>query len=325
MHLIAVQPRMAVDDYRSAEAFRAKLDRLYSKIVHARTSAADADSALVVFPEVIGSYLMLAGQDVPDDASLDGAIARIALARFRQVLGTAFARRIVSPSAAVLSTLSGDAGAVYVDAFSELASRLGAHVVAGSCIVPDEASGRPYNTSFHFDPTGRVIARTRKVNLVPVIETGIGLKPGRAEDIPIVDTGAAKVATLICYDGYSEPHTQKEPDWVHVAPLVATRGAQILAQPASGPWPWDAPWAYNEPGEALMRPQQWRQEGLHGQLPRLEGVRFTISAQLLGNVLGMAFEGKSEILERTAAGEVRVLAEAPSATEECVLCVSAAP
>lgn len=335
MDLIAVQPWVTLEDYASAHAFERKLDALERKIIEARRESGGDAEALVVFPEMIGSFLMLAGEPPSGARTVDGAIARAALRHARDVARTMVRARIASPARAVLATLAHRALRIYVDAFGRLARRLGAHVVAGSALLPDvpfdappgapARSGRVFNTSYLFGPDGRILAETRKVNLVPSLETDLGITPGRVENVGVVTVGRERVSTLICYDGFSEPHTRAEPGWVNVARTVAARGASVIAQPAANPWPWDGPWVHNEPGESLLRREQWRCEGLVGQLSRLEGVRYAVTAQLLAKLLDVSFEGQSEIVAREEKGSVRVLASAPRALaepeSETVLCV----
>jgi predicted amidohydrolase len=128
--------------------------------------------------------------------------------------------------------------------------------------------------------------------------------------VPIVETQLGRVATLVCYDGFAEPHTRTE-RFVALGPRLAARGGvAVVANPAANPWPWRGPWTFNEPGENLVREEQWRLEGLCGSLARAPFARFGITAHLVGKVLDLAFEGTSEIVEREG-DTVHVLARAP--------------
>lgn len=336
MDLIAVQPRMTLADYASFERFEAKLAALEVEIDRAREAAGGGvGPALVVFPEVIGSYLMLAGLRTHPDMTMNQAIIRATFRNLLAAIVAAFRYRLFSPTKAVGVTLAIRTRPLYLAAFGRLAARLGAHVVAGSALLPDlpidappdarPATGNVFNTSVHFGPDGKPVAATQKVNLVPMLETGLGIAAGTPDLIPIVDVGPHRVATLVCYDGYRLAHSQTETGWQRVAPSAAGRGATILAQPASGPWPWNEAWVHDRErsdGLVRLRSEQWRQEGLYSQLGELEGVRFSVSAQLLGRFLGLNFEGKSEILMRAADGTVTVLAEAAHASAETVICAS---
>jgi predicted amidohydrolase len=169
-------------------------------------------------------------------------------------------------------------------------------VVAGSGLFPREGSARVHNTSYMFDPDGRVVAVTRKVNLVPTQEDVLGLLPGSPDDLAVVDTPFGRVGTLICYDGFREPHTGGEPGWVRCGPVLDGLGATIVAQPSANAWAWDAPWAFNEPGETLLRSEQWFAEGFAREMRDLVNVRYAVNPQLVGTELDHVFEAPSLIL-----------------------------
>lgn len=332
MHLLAVQPRIRIEDYASSHAFERKLDSLEPVVAAARARAVGGDgTALVVFPEMLGTFLMLAGEPVEGVSTVDAAIRRSAIRHIRDVLGAMARRRVTSVQSIVLALMARKARRLYVDAFRRCARRLGAHVVAGSALLPDVAFDAPtgalpattrvFNTSYHFAPDGSIVSGTRKVNLVPVLETALGLGRGAPARIAMDAIDGKQIATLICYDGFREPHTHSEPDWTNVAAQVDAQGADVIANPAANPWPWDAPWVHNDPGESLLRREQWAREGIGGQLGTFGHARWSATAQLVGTVLDTHFEGISEVLERADDGTVRVLARAQAKDVEEVLCV----
>ncbi len=339
LHLVAVQPWITLADYASGAAFERKLDALGARVTAARArTGIPADDCLVVFPELMASFLALAGEDTRGIATVEAALARAARRHARDVVRAALRFRTVSPARAVLLALGPRVRRLYLQAYGRFARMHRAYVVAGSALLPDIDAGAPddalpqrggvYNTSYLFGPDGAVLAVTRKVNLVPDLEDTLGIDRGSAREVPVVPTAFGPLSTLICYDGFSEPHTDREPLWRPVAPRVARAGARVLCQPAANPWPWDGPWVHNARGESLVRRDQWRSEGLAGQLGTLAGVRYAVTAHLLGNILDARFEGRSEILARDADGGTRVLAAArgygPDAASEEVLCAAVA-
>jgi predicted amidohydrolase len=75
-------------------------------------------------------------------------------------------------------------------------------VVGGS--IPEISNGKLYNTSSVFDPTGKLIAKHRKVHLfdvslkkVKMMESSV-LTPG--DSLTTFDTPFGKVGLIICYD-----------------------------------------------------------------------------------------------------------------------------
>jgi len=225
--------------------------------------------------------------------------------------------RLLAPRQAVLAALAPDAERYWRSVFGPLARRHAAYVVAGSHLRlgPD---GDLTNSSLLFAPDGRCLATTAKVNLVPGLEDGapggLGLARGDAAKLPIVETPFGALCTLICYDGFHEPHTSLE-RFVPIAPQLARRGGvAIAANPAANPWPWLGTW----PPSTLVggvaravgsRADQWQREGLPGSLAAVPCARYGVTAHLVGRVLDLAFEGCSEILEHTPEG-VRALARA---------------
>ncbi|WP_224241713.1 hypothetical protein [Hyalangium gracile] len=84
-------------------------------------------------------------------------------------------------------------------------------------------------------------------------------------------------------------------------------------------WPWDAPCAFNAPGEHQLRREQWFNEGLYSQLAALRHVRYAVNPQLVGGFFENVFEAPSLILERVRPGVARVLAQAEDPRAESVL------
>jgi len=329
VELIAVQPFMQLADYATAETFRARIEALFAKIGEVRERDAHGNfshSALVVFPENIGTFLAVAGDYglVQDATTVDEAIGRVVRRRLPDLAGVMLRHRVKSPTRAALLMLSRTVWPIYYRTFRDAAHEHDAWVVAGSAVVApnrygdDHAryapeGGRVYNLSLTFSPTGHAAGEARKVNLVPTQEDVLGITPGKLEDLRPVDTEFGRVGTTVCYDGFVEPHTRHEPGWCAVGPHYDAEGVTILAQPAANPWPWDEGWVFADPGEDILRRDQWRTEGIRAQLAKLPHVRHAVTAQLLGKLLDTHFDGRSEILERLPDGGVKVLAEAERA------------
>ena len=327
--LFAVQPRIELGDYESAGAFAARHRHLAERVAAMRSSP-DV-SALAVWPEMVGAFLGLAGAAdvVRGCRSTDEAMRRIALRMLPRLAGTAVRHRVLETRRLVLTTLAPTVWAAYHATFSSIARDFGLWVVAGSALLPRNALGddvprlrpsdaRVFNTSLTFAPDGRCVAATRKVNLVPTQEDVLSLSPGSAGDLSVVETPFGPLGTLVCYDGFVEPHTSSEPGFTACGPVLDALGAVVVAQPSANAWAWDAPWAFNEPGETLLRSDQWFAEGFAAQLRSLRSVRWCVNPQLVGTVLDNVFEAPSLILERSGS-DVRVLARAADPRGEDVL------
>lgn len=310
--LVAIQLEIDADVLASADAYKVHLEAEAERAL-AEGGGELADARFVVFPEISGHLALyaLAPPVARRAKTLGAALAAAAVKRPLDVLRGAATARVLDPKSAVLAALAPDGERWWKSVFGPLAKRLDAYIVAGSHVRlgPD---GALTNASLLFGPDGRLLATTDKVNLVPGMEDGargaLAMSRGN-EQVPIVETPLGRVATLVCYDGFREPHTCTE-RFVALGPRIAARGGvDIIANPAANPWPWKGPWTFNEPGEHLVRDEQWRLEGLPGALEEVRFARYGITAHLVGKVLDLAFEGVSEIVEHDG-DSVKVLARA---------------
>lgn len=326
--LAACQVHIHKDDYISEERFYDLIDRIGKKLDQNRQKTeggAYKYPCLAVFPEMIGTFLPIAGQAslIERARTTDQALTLVALRTFPNVVRAMLKHRTASLNAGFLLSVAPFVRRVYRTAFSNFARKHQCWVVAGSALLPKNTHGdlaepfeaqnaQIYNTSYAFDPEGRAISATRKVNLVPTLEDSLGLSPGRPEDIEPFETSFGRVSTLICYDGFHIPHTKSEPSFTRLAARCDAQRTSIIAQPAANPWPWEDPWIFADPGETQLRHEQWCSEGLFSQLDhgQFEHLRFAVVPQLLGTVLDNRFDGRSHILERHPSSGVRMAKEA---------------
>jgi len=332
VELVSVQPFMRLEDYLDGAAFAAKIAALGERVAAARErdpAGRFRHPALVVFPEHIGTFLSAAGYaDLlrPGD-DVDALLRRVVLRRPLRLLAAMLRHRTASPAAAVLLAESAKMQRIYRSAFAAVARRLDATVVAGSIILPDAADtpagagdpdtepfrardSRLYNLAYTFGPDGRCAGVTRKVHLVPTLEDTLPLTPGDAAALRPIDTACGRVGVLICYDGFAEPHTEREPHFAPLGARLAAAGVEIVAQPSANPWPWNDRWVFCAPGERQLRREQWLSEGLYSQLPTMPGVRYAVNPQLIGDLLGTRFDGRSYIFARDEHGTTTILASA---------------
>ncbi len=339
--LIAVQPYMRTDDYLSEAAFASKIEVLTARIAAHRAAehggAEREVPALVVFPEHIGTFLSLAGYAdlLAAGDTVDTLLRRAALRRPLHLARTMLAHRTRSPAAAVLLGESPKMHAIYRRVFRDVARRLGATVVAGSAILPENARGldadtlaprdnRLFNASYTFAPDGRCVNVTKKVHLVPTLEDALPLRPGHAGELVPIDADCGRVGVMVCYDGFRVPHTHQEPAFRALGGRLAAAGVEIVAQPSANPWPWNERWPFCDPGESQLRREQWLDEGLFSQLAAMPGVRYAVNPQLIGEILGNRFDGRSYIFARADDGTVTIIAAATTdalapASEEIVM------
>lgn len=329
VQLFAVQPRVDVDTYGSAEAFASAVRRQADMVA---TRRVEGVPGLAVWPEMFATFLLLAGRldAVAGCRSTDAAMRRAAFGMLGRMVAAAFRTRPRSVAEAMFAAAAPEVWHTWWTTFSSVAADYDLWIVAGSALVPanalgidspefEAASARFYNTSLTFGPDGRAMATTRKVNVVPTQEDVLGMSRGAPADLAAVDTPFGRLGTLICYDGFREAHTSDEPGFVVCAPVLDALGVEIVAQPSANAWAWDAPWVFNEAGEHQLRSEQWFSEGLSASMRGLRNVRYAVNPQLVGRIFDVTFEAPSLILGRTPTGEVTVLARSADPTNEDVL------
>lgn len=341
--LVAVQPKVELEDYGSAAAYAAHHDALAVRAARAIEAAGPAPDGmtppvLAVWPEMVGTFLAV--QDrlaaVGDATTTDQALQRVGLRVLPRLLAVMAAHRTRSATRGFLTATAEATWRTHVTTFARIARRHRWWVCAGTFLVPRNAYGdtasdfallpgedgsRVYNTAVTLDPHGRVANVTRKVNLVPTQEDVLDLSPGDPADLAVVPTPFGPLGTLVCYDGFGEPHTSAEPGWETCAPRLDRLGARVVAQPSANAWLWDAPWAFNDAaaGESQLRREQWFTEGLFSQLGGFASIDYVVNPQLVGDVLDNHFEAPSLIMARGADHTAEVLAEATSVHDDEIL------
>jgi len=121
-------------------------------------------------------------------------------------------------------------GGPILDTLRELAVARGVWIVGGGMpeIVPGDPN-RTYNTAIVIEPSGKLVARYRKIHLFDVdIPGGATLRESDAtcagDALVVVEIGGAKVGLSICYD-VRFPELYRS--------LVKDHGAEVLLVPAA--------------------------------------------------------------------------------------------
>ncbi|GGH00411.1 MAG TPA: carbon-nitrogen hydrolase family protein [Oceanicaulis sp.] len=322
-NLIAVEPVMRVEDYTSAQAFRA---RLADYLDAAREAGVLTPQTIAVFPEHIATWLVAA--DAPRAVyrarSVDGAMIALIAANPLPYAGSLLASGEPDrAAAAVFRMRSADMAQAYQAAFSALAEEYAITIVAGSVVLAGarieagaivaDTDGPLENVGAVFAPDGRVHgALVRKAYPIPS-EAGF-TAAASLEDYPLFETPAGRLGVLICADSW------------HPDVYAAIDDAELLAVPAflQPGDVWDAPWGgYVTPwpddvprGEAgrLTEGEAWQTHALAGRLQDTSA-RAGITAFLGGSLWGMGSDGAAIAVDRegihtanrTSGGQVLVM------------------
>jgi predicted amidohydrolase len=113
-------------------------------------------------------------------------------------------------------------------ALSELARELGIYLLAGSILETIPNSERSYNTSLLFAPSGKQIARYRKIHLFDVdLPNGVSLRESQTrahgESPEVVQTELGTMGLTVCYD-VRFPELYRK---------LAEQGAQLIFVPSA--------------------------------------------------------------------------------------------
>lgn len=308
INLVAVQAQISPNIYESPETFR----RWILELTEEAVKGLPASPTLVTFPEMIGFPLLLtlADKGTLQDKTLMQALQRFLKGHWTQVLKHAIKYRHFSPSAAILPSAV-PAYIAYKNAFAEAAKTFGVTLVAGSSLLPhitEEASRgihitnpKVYNTSFVFSPTGQLLGRSQKLYLTPGMEARLGLSRGQLAELHVLQTPVGRVGVPICLDAF----------YTSVIDHLDGLGAEVVVMPSANPLPWQGRWKVNP---TLGEGEAWMKYGLAQQLQNRSHIRYGVNPMLVGQVWDVAFEGCSSLVEKTADGHTKLLAQARNAT-----------
>lgn len=241
-NLVGVQPWMVPTDYTSSGRLQAKL-AAYLDLARGRGWL--SERTLVIFPEYIGSWLVVAGEgrSVYAAPTIVRAMIPLALRNARAFARAWRAARAPDRVRAALFQMKGAAmAAAYHDIFSALARTYGVTLVAGSIVLPAPrieagriVAGREplRNITAVYRPDGTLHAPLVG-KAYPISDELRFLEAAPVADLPVFETPAGRLGVLICADAwYPDP-------WER----LRSQGTEIVAVPSyvSHDNSWTEPW-----------------------------------------------------------------------------------
>jgi len=301
-NLLGLAPYMIVHDYSTRESFFNKLNSYLHIAQHEQWLN---DKTIVVFPEYLGSWLVLAGENekIYQSSTLESAERALAsrhLLKF--VIHLLASPEMGKAEAAFFRMKSKQMAEIYDDVFSRLAREYAVTIVAGSIVLPAlqissgsliPSDGPLFNSSLVYQPDGtahpHVIRKAFPTNgELPFT------KPASTTDLPTFDTPAGRLGVLICADSwYPQAY----------APLKE-QGIELLAVPSQdmgGMQNWNRIWTgYNGsqiPSDIDMNDvnriresEAWNKYSLAGRI-RSSGAKYGINVFLRGKLWDQDFGG----------------------------------
>jgi predicted amidohydrolase len=280
---------------------------------------------IAVFPEYTGTWLVASGEkeSAISSTTLTSAMTTVALTHlpeFSYYLATAPSMQDAAKWA-LFSVKATGMARDYQTVFGELSRRFGIHIVAGSIVLPDpqvvngqlvvRPGGSMVNVSAVFGPDGTIVPPL-VVKAFPIDEEQAFTTAGHAQELPVFNTPAGKLAVLICADS-----------WFPEAYVHARRlGATLIAVPSfsSGDGIWQTPWAgYNGAPTAsdvdrtdigrITEGQAWLKYAMAGRAPA-QGMAHGVNVFLRGTLWDLGSDGATVALQNGKALVGRVTSQA---------------
>ena len=286
LRLVAVQAKTSVEDYLSADSFKAKIFSLCQEALSGYSG-----EAILAFPEVIGLPLLFAKDyKAMADSGLRLAFINLLKRDYKALFATAIKHKISLKSLYFYNALA--AYKIYKESFAEAAKEFGAVIIAGTMFLPeidDEITkgshilGRGvYNYSYSFLPSSKTIARVAKVNLTRLEQKLLLNKASQSDNYPF-RVKNHKIAVAICLDAFYDS----------IIARYDALGSTIVVQPSANFAAWKRPWPQDN---SLSEGEAWLKYGLRQQIQQRENIRYGINPMLVTELFGMQVEGRSSIV-----------------------------
>lgn len=294
-NLLGIEPYMVPQDYASKDSF---FNKLNGYLLAAQREKYLNDKTIVVFPEYIGTWLVLAGESekIFQAASLESAQRAMVLGHLLKFFAYLLrSKERGKAEAAFFRMKAHQMAEIYQDSFSQLARDYSVTIIAGSIVLPaPQISGRElilndgslHNVSVVYQPDG-----TPRQSLIhkafPTARELPFIAPASANDIPSFDTPIGHLGVLICADSW----------YPQAYGALKEQGIDLLAVPSSdlfGMQIWNRPWrgydGWRPPMdvdindiERITEAQAWNKYALAGRI-KSSGARYGINVFLRGKL-----------------------------------------
>ena len=246
-NVIALSPYLHTYDFSSQEAFYNML-QYYFSLAQRRNLL--NDSTIVVLPEYLGTWLVVANEkrSIYADTSLEDGMKTLVFSNIIK-FGRAYLNATAKDKTkeAVFNMKADKMAEIYQKVFSKLAKDFQVTIVAGSIVLPDPSVkngklvinkfGKLYNVSAVFDANGNILSPlTRKI--FPISEELSFTNAANKNELPIYKTPSGNLAVLVCADAWYPENYQ----------FLTDKQVDVLAVPSfvSGNDSWSKEWkGYN--------------------------------------------------------------------------------
>jgi hypothetical protein len=261
MKILGVQFKIDNNDF-SEGYFKKHIEHFYKK-----TEPGD----IIIFPEDIGlvsAFIGIKSRDIPT------AMQEIYVNK-KEIVDK-FVRNGNDFTKSLFLSLQDHFKNEFYNLFSDLSKKYAVYTFTCNNMGEGE---NIYNTCFVFDPRGNEIFRQRKVYLTNM-EESLSIDRGDLQDVRTLEINGIKFGIAISLDAFY-------PDYLYLI-----RDMDIFIQPDANPGKWNS---YIENGR--WQPEEWM-DSTYFVAQRFPKVRYAINPMMVGNLLGIEFEGQSSIAKK---------------------------
>ena len=294
-NLLGIEPYMIPQDYASQESFSKKLN---GYLLAAQRENWLNEKTIVLFPEYLGTWLVLAGESEKIFQSATLEAAERALVFHHPLMFTSYffkSKEKGRAEAAFFRMKARVMAGIYHNVFSQLARDYAVTIVAGSIVLPaPQISSRQLvptdgplrNSGVIYQPNGEphphLICKA-----FPTAKELPFTAPASTNDISSFDTPAGRLGVLICADSwYPEAYVPLKEQRIDLlaVPSYDVNGTNKWNQPWLGYDGWQAPADVDVNDiKKITEAQAWNKYSLAGRI-RSSGARCGMNIFLRGKL-----------------------------------------
>ncbi len=307
-NVLSVQPFVQTAEYSSPLSFYWKAERYLHE---AQTHGLLGQKTVVVFPEYIGTWLVVGGEKrgVYTSPTVGGAMKLMAASNPVALVRSVTAAKGSDKLRDALFRMEGERMSDWYETiFGNLAREFKVIIIAGSIILPSPkivdgrleiGDGPLYNVSVVYGPDGKALGLVTKA--FPTKDEQKFISAGRVEDLPVFDTPAGKLGVLICADAWfpqSYEVMKRKGASIVVSPSYGVGNAEVLKRKWPGYSGWDNPKDVDphDPGE-LTEWDASLKYALPGRLPK-SGIPNGMTVCLRGHLWDLGSHGTTLVVRR---------------------------
>lgn len=292
---LAVQPKWHAEDFVSAQAFRRWMR---SQLEMCRPHLHPTRPNLVVLTELNGLPLVLRGGAwALRFGTFERVAAALFLGRLLKTLPILLREKVSAVRALQLASAHANAQ-LYLHVCRDLAQEYGVYLCCGSTPMPRfflegervrRAAGWLSNQTVLLNPAGELIGIADKVHLTPAEEEGgVDLTAGQLGQLRVFPTEVGDLGVAISLDAFR----------ADVIGTLEAQGCTVLLQPDANGAPWTAKEGLPPDPEHLRdQPEAWLESSWQVSTQG-RGIRYAVNPMVVGNLLGLTFDGQSAITGR---------------------------